>query len=67
MALSNQIDFLAFFSLHKTTYRNFINSGIRQSAIALMALHRYDFKNWLSGIDRLRKVNVSVTDSIADC
>ncbi len=34
MALSNQIDFSAFFSLRKMTYRNFINSGIRQSAIA---------------------------------
>ncbi len=28
MALSNQIDFPAFFSLRKMTYRNFINSGI---------------------------------------
>jgi hypothetical protein len=26
MALSNQIDFLVFFSLRKMTYRNFINS-----------------------------------------
>jgi hypothetical protein len=34
IALSNQIDFLAFFSLHKMTYRSFINSGIRQSTIA---------------------------------
>jgi hypothetical protein len=34
MALSNQIDSPAFFSLRKITYRNFINSGIRQSAIA---------------------------------
>jgi hypothetical protein len=34
MALSNQIDFPAFFSLSKMTYHNFINSGIRQSAIA---------------------------------
>jgi hypothetical protein len=34
MALSNQIDFSAFFSLHKMTYRNFINSGIQESAIA---------------------------------
>jgi hypothetical protein len=34
MALSNQIDFPAFFSLRKMTYRNFISSGIRQSAIA---------------------------------
>jgi hypothetical protein len=34
MALYNQIDFPAFFSLRKMTYRNFINSGIRQSAIA---------------------------------
>jgi hypothetical protein len=29
MALSNQIDFLAFLRLRKMTYRNFIN-GIRQ-------------------------------------
>jgi hypothetical protein len=34
LALSNQIDFPAFFSLRKMTYRNFINSGIRRSAIA---------------------------------
>ncbi len=34
MALSNKIDFQAFSSLPKMTYRNFINSGIRQSAIA---------------------------------
>ena len=32
MALFNQIDFPAFFSLRKMTYRNFINSGIQQSA-----------------------------------
>jgi hypothetical protein len=70
MALSDQIDFPAFFSLRKLTYRNFINSGIRQSAIAFAP---YDgltppfSGNWLSGIDRLRKVNVSVTESITDC
>jgi hypothetical protein len=34
LALSNQIDFPAFFSLRKMTYRNFINTGIQQSAIA---------------------------------
>jgi hypothetical protein len=34
MALSNQIDFPAFFILRKMTYRNFISTGIRQSAIA---------------------------------
>jgi hypothetical protein len=34
MALSIQINFLAFFSRCKMTYRNFINSVIRQSAIA---------------------------------
>jgi hypothetical protein len=34
MALFNQIGSPAFFSLRKITYRNFINSGIRQSAIA---------------------------------
>jgi hypothetical protein len=28
MALSDQIDFLAFFRLRKMTYWNFINSGI---------------------------------------
>jgi hypothetical protein len=36
MALSNQIDFPAFFNLRKMTYRNFINFGIRQSAIAFV-------------------------------
>jgi hypothetical protein len=35
MALSNQIDFPGFFCLREMTYRNFINSGIRQSAIAI--------------------------------
>jgi hypothetical protein len=35
MALSDQSDFLAIFRLRKMTYRNFINSGIRQSAVAL--------------------------------
>jgi hypothetical protein len=35
MALSDQIDFLAIFRLRNMTYRNFINSGIRQSAVAL--------------------------------
>jgi hypothetical protein len=34
MALSNQIDFPEFFHLWKVTYSNFINSGMRQSAIA---------------------------------
>jgi hypothetical protein len=33
MALTNQIDFTGFFRLREMTYRNFINSGIRQSAI----------------------------------
>jgi hypothetical protein len=47
MALSNQIDFPAFFSLPKITYLNFINSRIQQSAIAftppprMMALRRH--------------------------
>jgi hypothetical protein len=36
MALSNQFDFSAFFSLRKMTYRNFINSGIHQSTIAFV-------------------------------
>ncbi len=35
MALSNQSDFSAIFRLRKMTYRKFINSGIRQSAVAL--------------------------------
>jgi hypothetical protein len=35
MALSDQIDFPAIFRLRKMTYWNFINSGIRQSAVAL--------------------------------
>jgi hypothetical protein len=34
MALSNQIDFPAFFSLHEMTYLNITNSGIRKYAIA---------------------------------
>jgi hypothetical protein len=34
MALSNPSYFPAFFSFRKMTNRNFINSGIRQSAIA---------------------------------
>ncbi len=32
-----------------------------------MALRRHVLENWLSGIDKLRKVNVSVTESIGDC
>jgi hypothetical protein len=35
MALSDQSDFPAIFRLHQMTYRNFINSGMRQSAVAL--------------------------------
>jgi hypothetical protein len=35
MALSDQSDFPAIFRLRKMTYRNFINSGMRQSAVAL--------------------------------
>jgi hypothetical protein len=35
MALSDQSEFSAIFRLRKMTYRNFINSGIRQSAVAL--------------------------------
>jgi hypothetical protein len=35
MALSNQIDFPGFLRLREMTYRNFINSGIRQSAISI--------------------------------
>jgi hypothetical protein len=35
MALSNQSDFPSIFRLRKMTYRNFINSGILQSAVAL--------------------------------
>jgi hypothetical protein len=35
MALSDQIDFSAFFRLRKMTFRNFINSRIRQSAVTL--------------------------------
>jgi hypothetical protein len=48
MALSNQIDSPAFFSLRTMTYRNF---GIRQSAIAFppkMALCRHVLENSLS-------------------
>jgi hypothetical protein len=33
MALSHQIDFPTFFYFQKMTYRNFINSGVQQSAI----------------------------------
>ncbi len=70
IALSNQIDFLAFFSLRKMTYRNFINFGIQQSAIALphkMTLRRHVQKFDFSDFTGLRNVNVSVTESIADC
>jgi hypothetical protein len=35
MALSDQSDFPSIFRLRKMTYRNFINSGIQQSAVAL--------------------------------
>jgi hypothetical protein len=35
MALSDQSDFPSIFRLRKMTYQNFINSGIRQSAVAL--------------------------------
>ncbi len=62
MALSDQIDFPAFLRLHKMTYQNFINSRIRQSAVTFAPED-----GWLSRIDRLQKVNVSVTESIADC
>jgi hypothetical protein len=34
-ALSDQSDFPAIFRLRKMTYRNFINSGIQQSVVAL--------------------------------
>jgi hypothetical protein len=34
MALSYQIDFTGFFRLREMTYRDFINSGLQQSAIA---------------------------------
>jgi hypothetical protein len=34
IALSNKIDFIGFFCLCEITYRDFINAGIRQSAIA---------------------------------
>ncbi len=35
MALSDQSDFPAIFRLRKMAYRNFINSGKRQSVVAL--------------------------------
>jgi hypothetical protein len=35
MALSDQSDFPAIFRLRKMAYWNFINSGIRQSVVAL--------------------------------
>jgi hypothetical protein len=35
LTLSGQIDSMVFVRLPKMTYRNFINSGIRQSAVAL--------------------------------
>jgi hypothetical protein len=70
MALSNQVDFLEFFHLCKMTYQNFINSGIWQFATAFalkMAFRLKVLENWLSGDDRLLKVYVCVTESIADC
>jgi hypothetical protein len=44
MTLFNQIDFRAFFRLRKKTFRNFIDSGIQQSASPLprkMVLRRH--------------------------
>jgi hypothetical protein len=38
MALFDQIDFSAFLRLRKMTYRNFINSGILQSAAAFASI-----------------------------
>ncbi len=35
MALSDQIDFPSFLRLRKITYRNFINSGMQESAAPL--------------------------------
>jgi F420-0:gamma-glutamyl ligase len=71
MALSDHSDFPAFFHLRKMTYWNFINSGIQQSAVTplprKMALSCHVLQNRLFGIVRLRKVNVSVTESTADC
>jgi hypothetical protein len=70
MALSDQIDFPAFFSFRKMTYRN---SSIPEYDNLLSplprkkALRRHVLENLLSGIDRLRKVNVKVKKSKADC
>jgi hypothetical protein len=64
MALSDQIDLLAFFPLRRMTYRNFINSGIQQSAVAfltcMMALRHHVLENLLSRTrtSGLQKVNV---------
>jgi hypothetical protein len=38
MALSDEIDFTGFFRLREMTYRDLINSGIRQSAVAFAPL-----------------------------
>jgi hypothetical protein len=72
VALSNQIDFPAFFRFRKMTYQNFIYFRVQQFASAMpltrkLALHHLVKENLFSGIGRLRKVNVSVTENIVDC
>jgi hypothetical protein len=70
MDLSNQIDFPAFsVFLRRLTgissipeYKNPLSP-----LPSKMAFCRHVLENWLSVIDRLRKVNVSVTESILDC
>ncbi len=72
VALSDQIDFPAFFRFRKMTYQNFIYFRVQQFAGAMpltrkLALHHLVEENWFSGIGRLRKLNASVTGNIADC
>ncbi len=52
------------------TYQNSINLEYDNSLSPFprkIVLHRHVLENWLSGIDRLQKVNVCVMESIVDC
>jgi hypothetical protein len=69
MALLYQIDFPAFFSLRKMTpeFHQFRNTTVRYRLCPLRWPYAAMFRKLTSGIDRLRKVNLSVTESIVDC
>ncbi len=70
MALYNQIDFLAFFSLRKMTYQ--ISSILEYDnplspLPCKMALRHHVKKIDFAELTGLRKLHVGVTESIADC